>query len=532
MSSKQVFVRDATGLVRELGLTDHFLISQGIVILINGFIPTALFAPYFFPGANLYIVFALGAVPALCMAYVYGKLSAGMPRSGGDYVWSARVVGPLYATIQMVFIVTGLLFYSVINIWFMFTIALGSTIFGVGAGVASTALTQLGTNLASVAWGFPLSLVVLLGFILIALLGIRVYSLFCRITVPLYFVICAVFTVGVLLIPQGAFAAVFNKGMSFAGYANETYNAVLSQTTASGISATSFNMSNTLLAAIPWGFFTYIGFNWSSYSAGETKNVKTSIFNAYFISVILTVIVLEIMTYIFYNTFTTGFVNSLAYVAGANPSAFPVAPYGNFLLALYNPAAGAIVGFGLFLGWIINSIGLIIFASRMLFAGGMDRILPSRLADVSDRLHCPHVATIVMGVLSAIYLTIYWEFGAIATFLNSSIAVPFALALPLFAAFLFPIIKPDFYKRLYGSMKGAVPLSLAGLIGAVSFGIYIFSETSPLVSGTFLGASLDIAYEFLLVLGIFAVIIYLWGRHRIKAAGIDPRAVFSTIPPE
>jgi amino acid transporter len=518
--------------VKELGLRDHFLISQGIVILINGFIPTALFAPYFFPGANLYIVFALGAVPAICMAYVYGKLSAGMPRSGGDYVWSARVVGPLYATIQMVFIVTGLLFYSVINLWFMFDVALGPSVFGIGAATQSTALTQLGTNLASVAWGYPLSFVVLVAIILIALLGIRVYSLFCRITVPLYFVICAAFTVGVLLIPTAAFPAVFDKAMSFAGYANETYSAVLSQSTASGISATSFSMSNTLLAAIPWGFFTYIGFNWSSYSAGETKKVKTSIFDAYFLSVILTVIVLEIMTLIYYNTFTTGFVNSLAYVAGVNPSAFPVLPYGNFLLALYNPPLGAIVCFGLFLGWMINSIGLIIFASRMLFAGAMDRILPTRLADVSDRFHCPHVATIVMGVLSAIYLTIYWEFGAISTFLNSSVAVPAALALPLLAAFLFPIIKPGLYNRLYGSMKGAVAMSLTGLIGAAAIAFYVFSETSPLVSGTFLGASLDIAYEFVLALGIVAVMIYLLGRQRMKAAGVDPRAVFSEIPPE
>jgi hypothetical protein len=81
-------------------------------------------------------------------------------------------------------------------------------------------------------------------------------------------------------------------------------------------------------------------------------------------------------------------------------------------------------------------------------------------------------------------------------------------------------------------MKGAVPLALAGLIGAIAFFIYLFSETSPLVSGTFLGASLDIAYEFLVGLGILAVIIYLFGRHRMRAAGGDPRGVFSEIPPE
>ena len=71
MSGKRpVFLRDATGLVRELGFRDHFLMSQGMVLLINGFVTTVLFAPYFFPGANLYVDFAVGGIPPFCMAYV------------------------------------------------------------------------------------------------------------------------------------------------------------------------------------------------------------------------------------------------------------------------------------------------------------------------------------------------------------------------------------------------------------------------------------------------------------------------------
>jgi amino acid transporter len=65
------------------------------------------------------------------MAYVYGKLSAGIARSGGDYVWSSRIVGPIYATIQMVFIVISLVYFNVFNIWQMFTVAVGPTLFGV-----------------------------------------------------------------------------------------------------------------------------------------------------------------------------------------------------------------------------------------------------------------------------------------------------------------------------------------------------------------------------------------------------------------
>jgi basic amino acid/polyamine antiporter, APA family len=518
-------------LVRELGFRDHFLISQGIVLIINGFVTTVLFAPYFFPGANLYAVFALGGIPPFCMAYVYGKLSAGMSRSGGDYVWSTRILGPIYGTIQVVFLIGALVYYNVFNLWDQFVIGLGPSFFGVGAAISSHSLANLAINLASVGWGYPLSFVVLIVIILIAILGIRAYSIFVRITVPTYLIVVTLFAIGVAVLSHPGVATTFDKAMSFAGLTT-TYSGVLSTTTSAGVSATTFSLKNTLLAAIPWGFLTYVGFNFSSYAAGETKNVKTSIYRAYLISVVMTLIVLEILTYLVYTSFSTGFLNSLAYVAGTTPAAFPVDPFPNFLLSLQDPAIGAIVGIGLFLGWMINSTGLVIFSSRMVFASSLDRLFPKKFADVSDRFHSPHVATLLIGVLSAAYLTVYWNFGAIASILNSSILIPIGLGMPLLAAGLFPIVKPDLYKRLYGSMKNAWLMSLAGFVGAAGFATYVISETTPLVSGTFLGANIYIAYEEVAALILIAALIYLWRRSRMKKFGVDMRTVFSEIPPE
>jgi hypothetical protein len=81
-------------------------------------------------------------------------------------------------------------------------------------------------------------------------------------------------------------------------------------------------------------------------------------------------------------------------------------------------------------------------------------------------------------------------------------------------------------------MQGAALLSAAGFIGGTSFAIYALSETSPLVSGTFLGANLYLAYEELVVVALIGVGIYLLGRRRMKNAGIDPSHIFSEIPPE
>jgi amino acid transporter len=50
------------------------------------------------------VVFALGSIPAFAMAAVYSIMSGAIPRSGGDYVWSTRILGPLYGTVQFVFV--------------------------------------------------------------------------------------------------------------------------------------------------------------------------------------------------------------------------------------------------------------------------------------------------------------------------------------------------------------------------------------------------------------------------------------------
>jgi len=48
----------------------------------------------------------------------------------------------------------------------------------------------------------------------------------------------------------------------------------------------------------------------------------------------------------------------------------------------------------------------------------------------------------------------------------------------------------------------------------------------------FLGASIYLAYEAVVGLGLVAVGIYLLGRRRMKNAGVDPSLIFSEIPPE
>ena len=89
-----LFVRQATGLVRELSLTDNVVLSASYISIFLGFTYLTL-VPSTFTGANIALAFALTF--ALCVPHfvTYGWLSSAMPRSGGDYLFLSRVVHPL-----------------------------------------------------------------------------------------------------------------------------------------------------------------------------------------------------------------------------------------------------------------------------------------------------------------------------------------------------------------------------------------------------------------------------------------------------
>ncbi len=94
MASKpRVFIRDATGLVREFGSWDSFAFNFGGIVTVVGL--SALFVSFnVLTGANLLVVLLL-ILPILIAYYVADtQLGIAMPRSGGD----SRLRKPYFAS--------------------------------------------------------------------------------------------------------------------------------------------------------------------------------------------------------------------------------------------------------------------------------------------------------------------------------------------------------------------------------------------------------------------------------------------------
>ena len=517
--------------MRELGFFDQFLISQGIVAILVGFGITAVLAPYYFPGANLPVVFVLGTIPAIAMATVYSKLSTLIPRSGGDYVWSSRIIGPFFGSVQTVFIfLTTVVAFSGFALWSSVALGLSTTFFGIGLGTRNTSLFHIGTGLSSASLGYPVVLVLIVLVTFLAILSLRTYSRFQRIAMSFVFLMTAVFIVALFVSNPSTVSASFDSGMKMAGY-NTTYGGIISKAASSGFSSSGFNWTNTILASIPWGFLTFTGFNYGTYLAGETKNVKSSIFKALMLSVFITLVALVVMAFGTYYLFGSTFLNAADYVASTT-SLLPALPAPMFLLAFVNPTVGAIVGLAFFISDIVVAAAYIITISRVLFAVSFDRMLPSAFSSVGDKFHTPHWAIIFTGVISAIYSTIYWNFSFASTWLNTSIVFPIGYLLPLVAILLFPYVKKDLFARVGGTKRDATLLTVGSLVGIGSFVFYAFAETYPIASGVFLGASLTIAYLFMVVLFIIGVIVYFTAKVRLNRMGMKLDGVYSEIPPE
>src|SRR5512134_923194 len=89
-----MYARRSTGLVREgspwsVLIYNINFVSIGLMTLF-----ALLLIPAFYPGGNVQLAFLICLVVVLPTSMVFAMFSAAMPRSGGDYVYVSRTLGP------------------------------------------------------------------------------------------------------------------------------------------------------------------------------------------------------------------------------------------------------------------------------------------------------------------------------------------------------------------------------------------------------------------------------------------------------
>ncbi len=136
MANPRIFVREATGLVRNLSVWDAMSLNMVNFNIVLGVFYVTAFA-WSFPGGDMGMATLITALATVPLACVYAMLSAAMPRSGGDYVFVSRVVHPWLGFVDGWTNSIWYIFYLGVGANWVLTIAFSES-FGVMGAVTNT----------------------------------------------------------------------------------------------------------------------------------------------------------------------------------------------------------------------------------------------------------------------------------------------------------------------------------------------------------------------------------------------------------
>src|SRR5437764_3625959 len=130
-----VFLRKATGLVREVSLIDALIMNTLGMNVAVGAVFLFLQAPANFPDGNMLVAVIIGTLlMAFTLRWVYSECAAAMPRSGGDYVFVSRALHPflgwLLSWSQGVWLI---FFWIGFNAWFALVSAVPAAMITIGS---------------------------------------------------------------------------------------------------------------------------------------------------------------------------------------------------------------------------------------------------------------------------------------------------------------------------------------------------------------------------------------------------------------
>ncbi len=568
-TTPKLFVRQSSGLVRNVSVTNALFFNVAAFVGVGLTLYPIFYALADVPiwRAGPFSAYGWAAIIAglfcILLALIFASLTSVMPRSGGDYVFTSRILHPALGWMESWTLVIA----SVLIIAFEVPLVLRNLqitarIVGVGVGGhffthANTWFTDSTGNITG-APGFIASLIVLGAIAVICVLPTRTFH---KVVTALagYGVACfaAMFVFGLLFTHRGSFIANlphYTNGVGSAKIAASGASAgVLSGTHSSFLS----NIFSTSVFPLVLSvlLFQYIGFQYSAYIAGEVRGnvrrgVLIALLGALLIGVLANSVYVDaISSHFGFNTNVSwgasywGFKGALAPLPLGQPNAMPL------LAVIANKSLWPL--------WALISLGGVVFPfllcpvyinfiSRMQLAWSLDRQMPEWFGRVSERLRAPLNAILATLALTALFLLLQ-SFKLLPTFLATSdhkldlagtawfsiVMAIFTWCLPGINAMLVRWRRPDLVRN--APFGRALPWIGAAWI-VFPLWIYIFAVVRPIVNALKAGGTLTyLETNGIIDAGVFyliGIVIYFVMRLRSRSAGVDSKMLFTELPPD
>jgi len=525
VGSGGVFLRNATGLVRELSGFDGFIVGFANLNILLGLTEGFAFGLYLFPGANLALAFAIAMPIVLCFAVVYSMFVSSMPRSGGEYVWVSRIISPPVGFAVNFYMTFVILSWVALNVTLIPSFFLPPFFHALGLqGWVSAVQTHFG----------QLIIGTVLVVVYTALLMYGIKRLF-RVMAVLFWLVTAC---TILWFVMMLFQSHSHVVTALQANWHTTPSSIIKAAASVGFTSAAAPHLRNSVYGIMFGVTGFIGFWMMAYVGGEIKGARRSGARAIMLTWAIGGAGFVVGALLIYHVYGAKFLNSINYLYNSAPDKYhlPLPPFVPSLALLLsgNRFVEALVSLGFLLTmlWIIPS-GFI-FASRNMFAWSFDRLVPGWLADVNDRTHSPVNVAIVGGVVTELLLlaTIYTSFWADLVNLTGVMAICFMLV--SIAAVVFPYRRPDIFAKAPSWVQRRFgPVPLIGIVGVVSALCWLVvayvAWTTPAIGGAVSWSSmLESAAAFLVAFPIYWFAKY----YRRRTQGLDIGKAFAELPPE
>jgi amino acid transporter len=579
---RTLFTRQSSGLVREVSVSNALFFNTSAFIggTLGGAYQIAVLAgvPVVVTAVVTNWSWTAFLVGGLCilLAYIFASLTSVMPRSGGDYVFSSRIVprvGPFLGWLEswgLVFASIALLQFETVQV--LRSIQVEGRIIGIGTGSdffnsASSWFTEGDTGDVT---GIP---GLIAGLIVLAFVGwivIQPTRRFHRIVTWL----TIIGIVGWAL--MALFGLLFFNADNFSAnlptYANGITTDQLAKAASDAGLTSGFSFGPTNLTTWPLMLmagvmlFQFIGFQYSAYISGEVRgNVQKGILIA-----VLGALAMAVLMNSIYGE-SLGRKLGMDAQTGWSAIWWGYIPTTTVALPMNAPnyfqLMGAVAQPGLWVIWTIVGAAstlfpfllmpvYVIFISRIALAWSLDRQVPEWLGAVNERMHAPANAIFATLAMAVVFLFL-WAFpvlkwvglGGLAPSADPALDGKLNLAasawftiLASALSWIMPGVNALLAKRTRGDLvKDAPYLRALPWLGAVwlvfTLVLYWFAGVGPIYNAI-TGGQQALAYlnssgvTFVLIVFLIGVVWYVFQSVRNRRAGVETQLMYQMLPPD
>ncbi len=561
-SKPGVFAREATGLVREVG----FIL--GVIIILSHVVGLGWQARAFqFTGPRpvptdqlplglpaIFWAFLVCGIIVMITGYAAGYVTAAMPRSGGGYVTISRVIHPVvgYNAGWLMFLAEafsyGLIGVAVFEaIMIFYSIALAPTVISF-----SPEILFLG------------GVLIIAIFTILAMFGVRLYGwLMHGMFWPILIITVAFFAMWIAgAMDPSATGPLATGVQEVMGQPPSTFVDLALSPAGGDMAASEATFYDAFSYALAGAFWAYMGWYSVTFIAGEVKEANKKLPMVVLISgLIIMLIYLGASSLSAISTLRVAetldgkwsFFQAYSWLSYADvpEGAIEAAGIINFQSAWSTGIASLIArGMGLgWLSWIIALAGVIwlandippflLVSSRTLFAMSFDRMMPEKVAEVSERWHSPTwsvIITGIFGIVGCVAESNVGDFGGYVQFagvVGTDIFDATFLTLFCVSMMLLPLERKEIYDRaaVKHSIGGVVGL---GAIASLLAGYCLFTFVRESVGFMFSPSGTEDVVSALGFWGCIAVgiLLYVYYMYRNTTKGVDMRTLYLSIPPE